>query len=226
MIMAASALDRINILKIKDDSGHEHDNKGKFTSGGGGGKKPDKSKGRKPIGEKPRAQKPARLSPKEQAAVEHYTSDGFLDIKSFLRGTEEFDDHKQQQLKTVIGRLDSALDKSTIPPDVKTVYRGLDHKELYKNLSRLKGAVITDPSYASTSTNVHVAEDYGSGVHGCVMEITVPNGSKGLDVNKKGLAGNKHEKEILLPRESQFRVISTELRGHVGYIRAELVQAA
>ncbi len=48
-VMAPSALDRLNlpVLKVKDDSGHEHDSRGKFTGTGGGsgaGKKPNKNK--------------------------------------------------------------------------------------------------------------------------------------------------------------------------------------
>ncbi len=48
--MAPSALDRLNILKVKDDKGHEHATDGKFTGNGAGpgtGKKPKEKDSRK-----------------------------------------------------------------------------------------------------------------------------------------------------------------------------------
>ena len=56
-----------------------------------------------------------------------------------------------------------------------------------------------------------------------VIEISVPDGAKALDL--KGLATNKAESEILLPRYRKFRVLeSSKLPNGQGYIKAELVQ--
>lgn len=163
--------------------------------------------------------KVAKLTENEKYSVEHYASDGFLDINKYLRGQKGYR-AREEDIKKNVARLDSAIGKSTVPKC--TVYRGLENEEMFKNLSSLKGSVIEDKAFVSTSLNKNIGETYGSGSGGITIEIRVPEGAKALDV--AGLSPNKMEREILLPRGSKFNVIEAHVENGRGRVIAELVQ--
>lgn len=172
------------------------------------------------VAPKSEPRKIAKLTEDEKYSVEHYASDGFLDTNKYLRGQKGYR-ARDDDIKKNVARLDSAIEKSTVPKC--TVYRGFESSKIYDNLDNLKGAVIDDKAFVSTSLKKDVGNFYATGPKNMVIEISVPDGAKALDL--KGLATNKAESEILLPRNSKFRVIeSSKLPNGQGYIKAVLVQ--
>ena len=88
-----------------------------------------------------------------------------------------------------------------------TLYRGLGGRHGEAIYNALAGSQITDKAYTSTSKSKKMVDtgDFGGGYK---AKITIPKGSKVLDVNKtlgkKSI--HKHEKEVLLPRNAKFGV--------------------
>ena len=74
----------------------------------------------------------------------------------------------------------------------------------------LEGLVLHDKGYPSTSLSQEVASE-GYGVHGVVAEIRVPAGSRAVYLEMPGFHDHDYrEYELLLPRDSDFRIISAE----------------
>lgn len=101
--------------------------------------------------------------------------------------------------------LDSALAKSTVQDNV-TVFRAISDKNALGDLSKLKGATITDNGYASTSLDENMAAMYGDGI---ICKINIQKGGRGAyisgikDGNGKDFTENR---EILLPRGAKFKI--------------------
>jgi DNA-binding NarL/FixJ family response regulator len=145
-----------------------------------------------------------KLAKNESNAVTEYTASGYHKLNKALRGIEGKPNTKLTEL------LDAALAKGSVPRDI-TVTRGL--REF--NLESLKvGGVITDKGYVSTSI--------GKGAFGGTqLKIKVPKGSQALYV--ADISAYKKEKELLLPRDSQFKVTKITQKGPKQIIEVELL---
>lgn len=113
----------------------------------------------------------------------------------------------------VIQELDKMLAVSRVQEPM-VVYRGIDHlsrKEFYNAFK--KDAVIEDPGFASTSLKVGRALGFAAGNWG-LMKIIVPKGASAMSLKMRedGTAFSKYhpEEEILLPRNTKFKVIGFE----------------
>lgn len=138
-----------------------------------------------------------KLTMNEKSALSSYSGDDFLRINSSLRsGKLSPDDQKQ------VERIDSAIQKSDLKPGT-TLYRGLTKEAAKKLLGDQinKGAVFSDSSFASTSSDQWIANVLG----GVKLKIEVGNNCKGLDMSKH--SNNPQEKETLLPRNAKMQIL-------------------
>jgi hypothetical protein len=67
------------------------------------------------------------------------------------------------------------------------------------------GAVFRDKGYVSTSKDPNV---FGGDV---LMEVRVPKGKKVIDLNHTSGSAFEHEHEVLLPRNTQFKIVSDSM---------------
>jgi hypothetical protein len=167
-----------------NESDHARAPNGQFGSTGGGSKPASK-----------------RLTPTEKAYLDSYSGDDFLKLNEKLRSGESGGE--------AAAKIDSAVSKNTVTAGSK-LYRGISKDALIKMVGGNEinaGQVLTDPGFMSTSTSRDIAGM--NGVGGVVMEIEVGEGQRGLDMSS--ISRNKHEKEVILPRNSKMKVLG--LRG-------------
>ena len=103
-----------------------------------------------------------------------------------------------------IKNIDSVMNKSQIKEDL-TTFRGT-----YHDFSQYKvGDIFTMKNFASTSTNknfaIKRAKNKGDG--GVLLEIRTPKNTKGLYIGDN--FGDQNEKEILLDRNLEYKIIDT-----------------
>lgn len=153
----------------------------------------------------------SELSNEEKDAVRKYVALGHSRMfndklrtgKDATRGQASPDEYKA---------LDSALEKSTIPEEM-TLYRGTSEKMFGgRDPKDMIGETIVDNGYESTSMTGKVGGIYSDGV---VCEINAPKGSKGAYVDEVGFGeksdfGEDANNEILLPRNSKFKITGVE----------------
>lgn len=138
-----------------------------------------------------------KLTQNEKSALSSYSGDDFLRINNSLRsGKISSDDQKQ------VERIDSAIQKSDLKPGA-VLYRGLTKEAAKKLLGDQinKGAVFSDPSFISTSSDQWIANTLG----GVKLKIEIGNNCKGLEMSK--YSNNPQEKETLLPRNAKMQIL-------------------
>ena len=112
-----------------------------------------------------------------------------------------------------IDDMDSAMAKSFLAEDL-TLYRGAKLPSIGKlsleDAQKLVGQTIEDKAFVSTSKLESFAtegfEAVDSGFEQIGFIIKAPKGSKGIDINAHKLAKWEDEQEVLLPRNSRFKV--------------------
>lgn len=128
-----------------------------------------------------------------------YTTEEGYNVNRMLRGSEPLEPMYQK----MIDDIDTAF--LSVPPlqAPLTVYRSL---HMYLNFT------YASEGYLSTSTNVitYASNKPVKGAECCVIEITVPAGSKALPVFE--LSTVPHEKEILLPRGGSLLFVSESIK--------------
>lgn len=146
-----------------------------------------------------------KLTPTEKTYISSYTGDDFLETNKKLRNGEPGDGS--------IKHIDAAINKATLPAGTK-LYRGMDKEAAIKFLGTRDiraGMEISDKAFMSTSRRR--TNGYGS-FGGVMFEIETGEGQHGLDV--AGLTRNPSEEEVLLPRNTKFRVSSIVAPKKVG----------
>ena len=131
----------------------------------------------------------------------------------------------------LIRSVSSALSKSTVPEPV-FAYRGV-RDELARQLKQLDvGAEYTQPSFCSTSLSRKQAEAFAATrvtSQNVVIRLRVPSGANGLYVNaggediEGGYSAHVHERELLLPAGSTFRILGKHAGADYTEIEAELI---
>lgn len=146
-------------------------------------------------------QEEVKFSDRQLEAIDFYQTKSYQAINIRLREGLEMPDKLQQ----TVNQLDSAFSPSE--KNMK-VYRGVTlTKDELKKISNLKeGDIYNEPAYSSTSQDKGEAEvfafDDGSSF---LFEISVPKGSDILDLSQTSEL-MQNEKEILLPKGSNFKV--------------------
>jgi hypothetical protein len=135
-------------------------------------------------------------TPEEINAALYYAGSGFGEINSSLR----LDREPSEKAADAIAQLDSAMAKSSLPDNV-TVYRGMP-TELLANLA--PGDTITDNGFISTSLSARTAAAFAGprDTDVVIAQIFVAAGSNGI-------APQRGEAEIVLPRGSTFTVVGS-----------------
>lgn len=157
------------------------------------------------------------LSKDEQNALKSYgrqeykyinagLRDGFdLEANETLQGFEDFDLELWQNNTSLI---DEAMEKSAIAEEIK-VYRGTANTELAQLTDeQMIGLTVRDKAFTSTTKgSFEEFTSYGfASEQNLWYEITVPKGARGLDMNEIGVSFFEEEKEVLLPRNSTFKI--------------------
>ena len=127
--------------------------------------------------------------------------DGIANLATAIRGRPlgaYEPDEADAIVSDYVQKFDDAIGRAPPLPYQLTVYRGLSDVDMTEFTS---GAFITDAGYVSTSMNETVAKGFG----GVVAVITLPAGTRGIDMRELSSVGPE-EAELLLPRDSTFEV--------------------
>lgn len=131
------------------------------------------------------------LSDGEKKCLTWYTSGEYREFNRKLRKKEKLTDEQNHNLKCI----DSIFKKVPITARPITVYKGLDTD----NIS-------SDDAFISTTTDVNIANLF-SGIDCCIIEITIPSGSRILPLKSVSLF--PYENEILLDR-SNYLIVNND----------------
>jgi len=167
--------------------------------------------------------------PKEQdEALSAYSGSEFLDINAYLRSNEVSILTTKDYLDKNISNLDALIDEKGDVLEETKVYRGTSSmvdSNTHRMLEALQeGDIIEDPAYSSTTKNSKIAfKNFGlyskiyeldprkvdaktkNGGNSSFWAITLPVGSKAL-TKPDGQYPHSHEKEVLLPRGSKYKI--------------------
>lgn len=170
-----------------------------------------------------------KLSGQEKDALKAYSSEPFdelatdyIKMNNHLRGKDK---NPSKETRDTIRRVDSAINKGSIPQDT-TVFRGFPASILGDDPAKIVGKTITDKAYTSSSMSERVASQFSKDL---IAEIKIPKGSKGAFMDAtltKGdldQLGRDPEHELLLPRNSKFRVLGTKKIGAKTKVFMELM---
>lgn len=160
------------------ESDHPRDTDGKFGSGGGGGK--------------------SSLSAAEKSYLSSYSGDDFLRVNKALRAGDSSD--------PAVKRIEKAIDKSAPIPAGTKLYRGMSMeaaKKLFPDGKIDNGMTISDRAFLSTSKDEEEGRARSRG--GVMLKIETGDSAAGLDMEKH--SSNKHEQEVLLPRDAKMTVV-------------------
>lgn len=176
--------------------------------------------------------------PQEEAALEEYQSGfngsaigGYANINTYLRSGKpkfgQFTDDQKKLVESVSKLVSSAIQKHQVKEPM-TVYRGMKINdepgmEQYKDLK--VGSVIQDKGFTSTSVSKKVADKFSEKLNRkdqpVIMEISLKQGDYALPMDKY----HKHssEKEILLDKNTKFKVTEVKERSGVKYVKLEII---
>jgi SPP1 gp7 family putative phage head morphogenesis protein len=140
------------------------------------------------------------LTPEQNEALRQYKGDVFYEINQDLReGGYIEDDYRE----AIANQVDAAMAKARLTESV-TVFRGADIDILDYEDADMTGSVFQDSAFVSTTLNEKMAGRFADGL---IMEIRLPEGSRGLWMEHWKVEGVGSESEILLPRGSRFNVV-------------------
>lgn len=153
------------------------------------------------------------LSEDERTAVKEYQGSGYEDLNKWLSGREH--GGSESTLARRRDLLDTAIAKSFTDSDM-TVYRGGKGWDAH-NWPDQVGKEITFKSYTSTSVDRSEAETFAGNTS---YVIDVPSGASALYMNQIIGASNSmaNERELLLPRNSRFKVDRVEIKSKTVYL--------
>ena len=129
-------------------------------------------------------------------SVTTYTTSTYNDINGSLR-SDDYGFSDPEEIDEYVNSMDDFFKKAPRVPADLTVYRGFSQKRVD---SLNVGDEFVDKAFVSTSTSKEVTETFGAAI-----EIRVPKGSRGTFI--KDISRNRSENELLLPRNSKFKVV-------------------
>ena len=168
------------------------------------------------------------IDEEESVALDKYkrNSSYYKDINSYLRGagkpTDEFFVEKfkdDNERNAFVATIDKAMKNNVMPEDV-LVYRAMESKVIPKGA---KG--FTDKGFMSTSLSKDNGQRFtgfvkDNGGTPAIIEMKIPKGKNGIYLEHLWDNG---EAEILLPRNSSFKIISESVNANgVRVIQAEM----
>lgn len=146
-------------------------------------------------------------------ALEQYKGETYSDINNDLRESGYSDIWGDD-----IEAIDSAFEGMGTPGAV-TVYRGGSY-DAFEDYDDLTGSVIKDQAFVSTSLVEGVAAAHSDGL---MIEIRLPEGTPAIFMDVWKVTGWDTESELLLPRDTKFKVIS-DINNPGDYERSMVVE--
>ncbi len=144
----------------------------------------------------------ANITAEERQAVADYVGPDYAFINSYSRFPNSGNKQDAAFYEGKAKKLDSAIAKTPALKGEEIVYRGMNPpKDLAAQL--VKGAVIEDKGFVSTTIDSNVAKNFGS----TTMTIRVPKGAHMLKVQDY-IAGTTadNERESILPRGTKIKI--------------------
>ncbi len=154
----------------------------------------------------PRARLTADLTDSEKVAIGRYTSSEYEQINGYLRQLLQLSPTARADIDDVVDRVDRAIDKASPLRSERLVWRAFSTPVEVE-----AGDVFDDLGFMSTSATNALPESW-AGPYGDVWEITLPAGTKALDLNAAGAPTVRNEREILLGRGVALRIDRVEER--------------
>lgn len=171
------------------------------------------------------------LTAEEHASAKRYSESGYdysyAYLNRYAREGKVSGQMTEDGMKEAAKHLDSAISKSSLAKDTE-VYRGTGLTEYGLTKADLKvGSVLTDKAYTSTSTDLSVVEGGYSSKDGVILRTTLAKGSSALDMNAGTEFGKiaeiSSEQEVLLPRNTSFKVTAIVEQGGKTYVDVEVL---
>ena len=160
------------------------------------------------------------LTPHQRYVINDYTSDGYSNINSYLRGYDNGQKYSTDYVKGAIKSLDDAIAAYDVREPFIT-YRSIDSAafvEYLDDFSKLEGTEYSDKAFMSTSPDLN-SPALNKDV---TMTIKVPKGKGvGAYINEYNGLG---ETEFLLARDSKFMINKAYFDGKGYYIEMELIK--
>jgi hypothetical protein len=160
------------------------------------------------------------LTPHQRYVISDYTSDGYSNINSYLRGYDNGEKYSIDYVKGEIVALDKAIADFELREPIIT-YRSINSDAFWENLNditSLIGTEYSDPAFMSTSPT----KDSGALNKDLLMTIKLPKG-KGIGAYIDQYNGLK-EKEFLLARGSRFKITNAHASNGKYYLEMELIK--
>lgn len=130
-------------------------------------------------------------------------------INSELRGSQGDTDKLSERTRFDVEDMDSALERSEVPEDVK-VYRMLSDPAMLDahDSGNLVGETFIDDGYTSTTINPSFLKEVAQDIEGQLIEATInlPKGTRGAYLGDASM--NPEERELLIRRGTAFQVSS------------------
>jgi hypothetical protein len=155
--------------------------------------------------------------------LQNYAENTHYHINSFLRGVKGF---VKEDIQPMVDSLDKAFavdGAHDVTKEPTEVYRFIDSSTVFDRFARGKdsdwvGKIITDKGFVSTSRNKDLIEKVVYRGHKVVwLHIQLPKGTKYLAINWKS------ERESLLARGSQFKILKRKRWGNVVELYVKLI---
>lgn len=148
-------------------------------------------------------------------ALVEYTENRYKRINAELRTGKV-----SSEIKDYVKDIDNAMDISVLK-EKTTLYRGVVVSDDFDPSNLKAGDSFKDKSFASTSPSKGIAKSFSKsiGKKGVLFEIELEAGQKAVDLTQLKAGVVKGEKEILLPRDTEFEVISSRNEDGVKVIK-------
>lgn len=150
------------------------------------------------------------------------------DVNGYLRGLD-IEGVNPKYSEHLVKVLDSSFENpGAVVNQNITVWRGMRNdliRDLQGNrpIESLEGLMIKDKGFAATSLSRNVAE-VNYGMNGVVAEIRVPAGTKAVYLDMPGFHNYDYQEyELLLNRESTFKIVSAIKDGNTTRLILEVV---
>jgi hypothetical protein len=161
--------------------------------------------------------------PRDQyEALRDYSGAGYTEINGYLRNGKP---KGSAALRKSIASIDKAMAGHPTPSKATVVHRGID-LDAFGGVApdKLIGHDVREPGFLSTSAGAGVADGFWH--HEAHVEIKVPAGTPAFYMD--GLTGAKGERELLLARGLQYKILGARKNPRTGkwMVQAEIVPAA
>lgn len=169
------------------------------------------------------------VTAEERKVIDRYCSNDFEEINPLLRESRNFVREGDPDLVEKIQILDDVVSRGRLKP--QTVYRGMTgYPEVVQKFVKGVGTEVMDKAFVSTTADLDVAKGFAAdsmGLPSVLLEIQVPKGAPGVFVAPFSEAVTEtgaNENEILLPRNSRFKILSATRSSDGSYrVAAEMI---